>query len=244
VRYFFRVEYDGTAYGGWQHQENTPTIQDTLERAFSTVVRLPCRVTGAGRTDAGVHARAQGAHVDIETPLDIRACEHSVNALLPPAIAINRLQPVDDSFHARFSAVSRAYGYRICNRKRPLMTNRAWPVFYAIDWDRVRLETAALPGTHDFSAFRSSGSGARHARCTVVNASFERKDDGAVFAIEADRFVYNMVRTLVGTLIDMGRGRLTSPMTDILASKDRGRAGLTAPACGLTLENVTYEGVD
>jgi tRNA pseudouridine38-40 synthase len=238
------VEYDGTGYGGWQHQKNTPSIQDALESAFSTVIRAPCRVTGAGRTDAGVHAKAQGAHIDAAAPLDIRVCEHSVNALLPPAIAVYNMQPVDGSFHARFSAVSRAYRYRICGRKRPLLFNRAWPVFYAIDWDRVKKETAALCGVHDFTAFCSSGSGVAHARCTVLGASFEKKGDGAVFTIEANRFVYNMVRTLTGTLVDMGRGRIAASMTDILAGKDRGIAGITAPACGLTLEKVTYQGVD
>jgi tRNA pseudouridine38-40 synthase len=246
MRYFFRVEYDGTSFGGWQHQKNTPSIQDALEHAFSTVIRVPCRVTGAGRTDAGVHALAQGAHIDVGAPLDVRACEHSVNALLPPAIAVDRLQPVDASFHARFSACSRRYDYCICDKKHPLLFNRAWPVFYPLDWDRIRKETALLCGAHDFSAFCSSGSGVSHARCTVVGAAFEPKDGCAVFTIEADRFVYNMVRTLVGTLIDMGRGRIarSTSMADILISKDRTLVGTTAPACGLTLRNVTYQGVD
>ena len=154
------------------------------------------------------------------------------------------MQPVDGSFHARFSAVSRQYRYGICWRKRPLLMNRAWPVFYKIDWERVHEETARLPGDHDFSAFCASGSGVAHARCTVLRASFETNGAIAVFTIEADRFVYNMVRTLVGTLVDMGRGRITASMTDILAGKDRGSVGVTAPACGLTLEKVTYQGVD
>lgn len=244
MRYFFRVEYDGTAYGGWQHQKNTPSVQETIEQAFSTVVRVHCGVTGAGRTDAGVHARAQGAHIDVQSPLDIRVCEHSVNSLLPPAVAIYNLQRVDDSFHARFSAVSRTYRYCICNRKHPLLFNRVWPVFYTIDWVRVRKETTSLCGAHDFSTFCASGSGVRHARCTVSAASFETNGEGAVFTIEANRFVYNMVRSIVGTLVDMGRGHIKASLADILAGKDRGLAGLTAPACGLTLEKVTYQGVD
>ena len=244
MRYFFRVEYDGTGYGGWQHQKSTPNIQDALERAFSTVVRAPCRITGAGRTDAGVHARAQGAHVDVDGPLRIRHSEHSVNALLPSDIAVYALQQVDDSFHARFSAVSRSYCYRICGRKRPLLFNRVWPVFYKIDHDRVREEAASLSGVHDFSAFCASGSDVRHARCTVLSARFEPEGDCMVFAIEANRFVYTMVRSLVGTLVDMGRGKIIESMTDILAKKDRARAGTTAPACGLTLEKVNYQGVD
>jgi tRNA pseudouridine38-40 synthase len=244
MRYFFRVEYDGTAYGGWQHQTTTPSIQDALEHAFSTVVRAPCCVTGAGRTDAGVHAKAQGAHIDASGPLDTRLCEHSVNALLPPDIAVCKLQRVDDAFHARFSALSRVYRYRICGSKRPLLYNRAWPVFYEIDWDRARRETAQLCGEHDFSAFCSSGSGVAHARCTVSRASIATEDDCTVFTIEANRFVYNMVRSIVGTLVDIGRGHLQTSMTAILASGKRESAGLTAPACGLTLEQVTYQGVD
>jgi tRNA pseudouridine38-40 synthase len=244
VRYFFRVEYDGTAYGGWQRQKHTQSIQEELEKAFTTVIRLPCRVTGAGRTDAGVHARAQGAHIDVDGPLDIRHCERSVNGLLPPAIAVYKMRQVDPSFHARFSAVSRKYCYRICFRKQPLLYNRAWQVVYKIDWSRVREETARLCGVHDFSAFRSTGSSAGHARCAVSHASVETGEEGAVFTIEANRFVYNMVRTIVGTLVDMGRGRTAVSMAGILAGKDRDRAGPTAPACGLTLEQVTYQGVD
>jgi tRNA pseudouridine38-40 synthase len=244
MRYFFRVEYDGAAYGGWQHQKTAPSIQDAISRAFSIVARTPCVVTGAGRTDAGVHASAQGAHVDLGGPLDIRSFEHSVNALLPNDIAIYKMQTVDDAFHARFSAVSRRYCYRICGRKRPLLYNRTWPVFYTVNWDCIREEAALLPGVRDFTAFCSSGGGTAHARCEVLHSSFETNADGAVFTIEANRFVYNMVRTLVGTLVDIGRGRLTGPLTDIIESKDRRRVGTTAPACGLTLEYVTYQGVD
>jgi tRNA pseudouridine38-40 synthase len=243
-KYFFRVEYDGTAFGGWQRQKNAPSIQEALEKAFATAVRAPCRVTGAGRTDAGVHARAQGAHVEIGADIDIRETELSVNALLPPAVAVYRLQPVGDAFHARFSAVSRRYCYSMCPRKRPLLFRRVWMVFYEVDWKRVEEECASLLGTHDFSAFCASGSGARHARCTVTKAVLSDRGDCKVFTIEADRFVYMMVRSLIGTLIDIGRGRITTPLAALIAARDRKRAGTTAPACGLVLDNVFYEGVD
>jgi tRNA pseudouridine38-40 synthase len=247
VRFFFRVEYDGTNFGGWQHQDNAPSIQDALELAFSTALRVPCRVTGAGRTDAGVHAKAQGAHIDIDNtaaPQDLRACELSVNALLPPAIAVYRLQRVGDDFNARFSAVSRRYRYNLCPRKRPLLFKRVWMVFYDVNWELVQAMLPSLSGTHDFSAFCASGSGTAHARCTVTHASLEREGDLRVFTIEANRFVYTMVRSIVGTLVDIGRGRLTGTLADIIASKDRCRAVMTAPACGLVLEHVFYPGVD
>lgn len=244
MKYFFRVEYDGTGFGGWQRQKNAFSIQEALEKAFSTAVRRPCRVTGAGRTDAGVHARAQGAHLETEAEIDIRETERSVNALLPPAVAVYRLQPAGEKFHARFSALSRRYCYYMCQRKRPLLFKRVWMVFYEVDWKRVREECASLVGAHDFSAFCASGSGARHARCQVTRADLSAEGDLKVFTIEADRFVYMMVRSLAGTLIDIGRGRITAPIAGILASRDRKRAGATAPACGLVLDNVLYEGVE
>jgi tRNA pseudouridine38-40 synthase len=244
MKYFFRVEYDGTGYGGWQRQKNAPSIQETLEKAFSTATREPCRVTGAGRTDAGVHARAQGAHVELGTAIDTRGTELSVNALLPPDIAVFRLQQVGDDFHARFSAASRRYCYYMCPRKRPLLFKRVWMVFYEVDWGRVESECAAIIGAHDFSAFCASGSGARHARCTVRQATLSSQGDLKVFTVEADRFVYMMVRSLIGTLVDIGRGRLAASLTGIIASRDRKLAGTTAPACGLVLDNVYYEGVD
>lgn len=244
MRYFFRVEYDGTAYGGWQRQRNAPSIQERLETAFSTVARASCRVTGAGRTDAGVHAKAQGAHVDFDVALDTRACEESVNALLPPDIAVYHLQPVDAAFHARFSALSRRYRYYLCPRKRPLLFKRVWMVFYSIDWTLVGEAIGSLRGTHDFSAFRATGGSDTHARCTVTNASLDREGDLVVFTIEANRFVYSMVRSIVGTLIDIGRGRLTDSLADIIASRNRSRAGATAPACGLVLDYVFYQGVE
>jgi len=244
MKYFFRVEYDGTGFSGWQRQKNAPSIQAAVEKAFTVAARAPCRVIGAGRTDAGVHARAQGAHVELDAVLSTKEIELSVNALLPPAIAVYRLQPVDEEFHARFSAVSRRYCYAMCPRKRPLLYKRVWMVFYEMDWKRVEEECAALVGTHDFSAFCASGSGARHARCTVTKASLSTQGDLKVFTIEADRFVYMMVRSIIGTLVDIGRGQITAQLAGILSGRDRKRAGTTAPACGLVLDNVFYKGVD
>ncbi|MCU0609292.1 MAG: tRNA pseudouridine(38-40) synthase TruA [Chitinispirillaceae bacterium] len=244
MRLFFRVEYDGTAYSGWQHQKNAVGIQDMLEQAFSIVMRAPCKVTGAGRTDAGVHARRQGAHVDTAVLPDCRHVERAVNGVLPRDIAIHSLQPVAETFHARFSARSRRYCYRIATRKSPLLWNRTWTMLYPVDWNRVSDAASVLPGTHDFRSFCASGSGVSHARCTVTHAGLEDQGDSKVFTIEANRFVYNMVRSLVGTLIDIGRGQITDSFGDILAGRDRRRAGTSAPAWGLVLDNVFYQEVD
>jgi tRNA pseudouridine38-40 synthase len=182
--------------------------------------------------------------VEVETEIDAHACELSVNALLPPDIAICRLRQVDDSFHARYSAVGRRYRYYLCCRKRPLLFKRVWMVFYTMDWERVGREISAIRGEHDFSTFCASGGGAKHARCNVTHTSIDREDDLLVFTIEANRFVYSMVRSLAGTLVDIGRGRISDSMTALIACRDRRRAGQTAPACGLVLDNVIYRGVD
>jgi tRNA pseudouridine38-40 synthase len=241
MRYFFRVEYDGTGYGGWQVQTNARSVQQELSNAFSTVTRSPCRVTGAGRTDAGVHARAQGAHIDIEVPVDIGKCEISVNAVLPPDIGIYGLRQVDASFHARFSAIRRHYRYYLADRKRPLLYKRVWMVFHDVDWDRVERNIPFLPGAHDFSAFCSSNTTTENMVCSVYDASLSLKNGVRVFSISADRFIYKMVRSIVGTLIDIGRGRLDSTIDAIIAGRDRGSVGETAPACGLVLDYVEYK---
>ncbi|MBD3243402.1 MAG: tRNA pseudouridine(38-40) synthase TruA [Chitinivibrionales bacterium] len=243
MRYFCRVEYDGTAYHGWQRQPNGMSIQQALEEAFGLVTRQECAIVGSGRTDAGVHARRQGAHVDLPAAIDICACERSVNGVLPPDIAVFDLQPVADDFHARYSATERRYSYYIDRRKSPLSAGRAWCMTYAIDWDLLRREAASLYGTHDFAAFCASGSDLDSPVCTVRLAELEQRGNQWVFSIWANRFVYKMVRTVVGTLVDIGRGALDGRIQTIVASRDRTRAGPTAPACGLVLEDVIYPGV-
>mgnify|MGYP000856279988 FL=1 len=243
MRYFFRVEYDGSKYGGWQRQPNAVTIQELLENAFETALRVPVSITGAGRTDAGVHAKGQGAHLDVEKPVDIRRCECSINALLPREIAIYNLQQVNDSFHARYSAISRRYVYRMCTRKRPLSFQRAWFLFYGVNWDLVRDNLQFLEGTHDFTSFCASGSETPNNICTIKKVSLEDEQGFIQFTIEADRFIYKMVRTIVGTLIEIGRGKLKLSIKDIIAAKNRVLAGETAPPFGLFLENVFYPGI-
>lgn len=239
-RYFFRVEYDGGRYAGWQSQKNAPTIQDHLQRAFSTVTRSSCPVTGAGRTDAGVHARAQGAHVDAPCELDPAGTVYAVNAVLPPDIAVFDLKEVSPSFHARYSALRRRYVYRIVLKKAPLSRNRAWCVTLPVNWNRVRRNAAALAGRHDFTTFCSANTSTDNMVCTVYEASLHRHREMYFLTIEADRFVYKMVRSIVGTLVDIGRGRIQRNIEELIEARCRGEAGETAPPRGLTLESVTY----
>jgi tRNA pseudouridine38-40 synthase len=244
VRYFFRVEYDGTDYHGWQRQPNGMSIQESLETALSTAARQACAVVGGGRTDAGVHARRQGAHVDLDGTFDLHILERSVNALLPPAIAMFHLAPAPEGFHARYSAVSRRYHYYVRRRKTPLDHRHAWVMGYPLDWERVSRELASIVGTHDFAAFNAAGSSVDEPVCTVRTATLVQSGDQWVFCLEANRFVYRMVRSIVGTVVDIARGALDDSLRAVVDSRDRSRAGPSAPARGLVLEDIVYPGVD
>jgi tRNA pseudouridine38-40 synthase len=240
VRYFLRVEYDGTNFGGWQNQPSVISVQEVLEKALSVALRNQVQVTGAGRTDAGVHATAQAVHFDFEGPIDLKKVQLSLNALLPRDVAVYNMAQVDAAFHARFSANARQYKYYFCLRKKPLLSKRVWMVYTRVDWDLVRKNSTDLLGKHDFTTFRASGAGSDNAVCTVKKVSFDEVGECFVFTIEADRFIYKMVRSIVGTLVDIGRGRLSSTMAEIIASRNRSRAGSTAPPFGLVLDQVTY----
>jgi tRNA pseudouridine38-40 synthase len=244
MRYFCRVSYDGTGYGGWQRQPNAVSIQQVLEEKAAILLKTPVSFTGAGRTDAGVHAKALGAHFNYEGPIDLFRFTGSINALMPQDIAVYGLRQVDDSFHARYSAVSRSYRYTICTRKSPLLVNRAWTVVFDVDWGMLKTQIPSLLGEHDFTSFCASGSGSATAVCNVYSAAIEQADECMVFSIEANRFVYKMVRSIVGTLVDIGRGRQNLTLKEILGRKERELAGSTAPACGLLLNDVVYEGLD
>jgi len=243
VRYFFRVEYDGTRFCGWQNQPNGISVQQLIEEALSIALRFPCPIVGAGRTDAGVHARAQGVHFDAPDDLnvDTERLTVSLNALLPPDIAVYGMVSVRPDFHARYSAVSRRYIYYFSDRKSPLNYKRVWMVYYPIDWERVALEAGRIAGRHDFTAFCSSGADSDDKECDVAFVALSCGENGVrTFTIEANRFIYKMVRSLVGTLVDIGRGRIDAAMDAIIGSRDRNMAGETAPACGLVLERVGY----
>jgi len=244
MRYFCRVAYEGSTFCGWQIQPGVATVEETLEKAAARILQVPVHFTGAGRTDAGVHAEAMGAHFDVDSELDVALFTRALNAVLPLQIAVSAVQKVADDFHARFSAQSRSYRYTIALGKHPLLLGRAWCVGYTVDWGALKVALPALCGTHDFSTFCASKSGSRTALCTVHEAVIEKQGECMVFSITANRFVYNMVRSITGTLVDIGRGKQPLSLREVIERKDRSLAGTTAPACGLVLSGVAYREVE
>jgi tRNA pseudouridine38-40 synthase len=238
------IEYDGTAYSGWQRQAEEPTVQAEIERALGRMTRSTITLTGAGRTDAGVHALGQVANFLSETRLTPEELLKGLNSLLPPDIAIRDCCRVPEDFHARFAAKSKRYQYRILNRAARAAVGRDYAWFIHRELDIGAMERAAghLIGRQDFKAFESAGSPRAHTERHVMHASWtEGQDRRLTFRIEADGFLRGMVRNIVGTLVAVGLGKLPpQEMSAILASRDRRRAGATAPARGLFLVEVHY----
>lgn len=243
MRIALGIEYDGTDFMGWQRLSHGPTVQATLEDALSTVADVPLTVTCAGRTDAGVHARCQVAHFDTEVERSMRGWALGACANLPSSVAVLWAQPVDDDFHARHSARARRYRYSILNRPvRAALQSRY------VAWERNRLDhramhaaAQALVGEHDFSAFRAMACQANHARREVREVRVWREDELVHIEIEANAFLYHMVRNIVGSLLPVGRGERDGAwIAELLAGRDRGRAGPTAPAAGLTFIGPRY----
>ena len=238
------IEYDGSAYHGWQRQASEPTIQAQIEKAIATMTGRKVALAGSGRTDAGVHAYGQVANFLCDTNLTPENFQRGLNSLLPEDIVITACTAVPESFNARFDAQSKIYRYRILNRKLPAAIDRqyAWHVPYKLDLNAMHIAYGHIIGTHDFKAFEGSGSPRAHTTRRVMHAHLTEKDDGyLVFEIEGEGFLRFMVRNIVGTLIDVGRGRITpDDLKQILISKDRNLAGITAPAHGLFLVQVKY----
>ena len=239
------IEYEGTAYHGWQRQKEIPTVQRAIEGALETMTGRLIKVIGSGRTDAGVHARNQVANFYVDTRLTANNFEKGLNSLLPPDIVVKDCQGVNESFHARYDARSKVYDYRILNRPIPtaLFRQYAWHVRKNLDVNAMRAAMVCLKGEHDFSAFEASGSPRSHAVRKVmdVNLTAKNAEGYLVFTVEADGFLRCMVRNIVGTLVDVGLGkRSLDEFQHILTSKDRKQAGITAPAHGLFLREVKY----
>lgn len=240
------VQYDGTDFEGWQLQPSGPTIQGELERALATALREPVRVRGAGRTDAGVHASGQVAAVRVARPPDdLDRLRASLNALLPTSIVVAEVALADDAFDPRRAAVRRCYEYRIWRAPAPspFWRRYAWHVWGPLDMGAMDAAGRMVVGQHDFRAFRASD--ADPVRTTVrrvFESRFETRDALLVYRIEANAFLKHMVRTLVGTLVEIGRGqRAVESMAELLAGAPRGAAGPTAPPHGLVLKHVRYD---
>jgi tRNA pseudouridine38-40 synthase len=241
------LEYDGTAYHGWQRQASAPTIQGAIEHAIATIGREPVSVIGAGRTDAGVHALAQTANFHTRVTLEPTAWQRALNALLPDDIAVLAAARVGDSFHARRSAHGKRYRYTVINRPSPapLSQRFAWHIARPLRLAPMRRAAASLLGAHDFRAFCAadrSHSASEPARCRLTRCAVRRVGAAITFELDGDRFLKYMVRNIVGTLVDVGLGkRAPGEVADILCSCDRRNAGRTAPPQGLTLVAVAYD---
>jgi tRNA pseudouridine38-40 synthase len=238
------IEYDGTAYRGWQRQAVGPTVQAEIERAIARMTRTHITLIGAGRTDAGVHALGQAANFRCDTRLTCEAILKGLNSLLPSDIAIRDCCPMPEEFHARFAAISKRYHYHILNRadRAAVGRNYAWFLHRPLDMKAMQQAAGRLLGRQDFKAFESAGSPRAHTQRTVMHADWIAEEDRRLtFRIQADGFLRGMVRNIVGTLVAVGLGKLDpQDMGAILASRDRRRAGVTAPARGLFLVEVHY----
>jgi len=245
MRIAFRVEYDGKPFAGFQRQENAVAVQNLLEQAAGTILQASVDVTGSGRTDAGVHSFGQVCHMDVpEGSMEPSRWAFAMNALLPPEIRVQESLQVSENFHARFSARAKWYRYLywLSPRGGTWWQDRAWCVRYPIDVDRMRQAIPCLIGTHDFAAFQGTGSEVASTVRTITRCELTQKGQLLVLDIEGDGFLKNMVRVIAGTLMQVGNCRRDPDLTPLLEGRDRNRSGITAPACGLTLMRVYYEG--
>ncbi|MDF1591771.1 MAG: tRNA pseudouridine(38-40) synthase TruA [Desulfobacterales bacterium] len=238
------IEYDGSGFYGWQRQKNDRTVQGVIEAAIATMTGETVTLIGSGRTDAGVHARGQVANFLCETELTAPIFERGLNSLLSEDVVVRYCHQVDESFHARYSVKSKIYQYRILNRVIPVAVGRqyCWFIRRNIDVETMRAAAGYIVGSHDFKAFEGAGSPRSSTIRQVIRAEWQMpKPDQHVFEIEADGFLRYMVRNLVGTLVQVGLGKLTpEDFKGILFSTDRNQAGATAPPQGLFLMEVKY----
>jgi len=250
MRYFIRFSFVGTDFHGSQYQPNGVTVQEVMERAMATLLRAPVTLTFAGRTDAGVHAQEMWAHWDWDAgdegtirPLPgLPNLAARLNSLLPHSIAVQGIVPVREDAHARYSALSRTYEYYLAACKNPFLYGRVARVAAGLDFGRMNEAARLLIGRHDFASFCKVHTDVKTTFCTVRHAKWEQTgEEEAVFTIEADRFLRNMVRAVVGTLFEVGRGRMTAgQFAEVVAARNRCAAGQSAPAEGLYLVKVEY----
>jgi tRNA pseudouridine38-40 synthase len=250
-RYFAELAFDGTQYHGWQIQQNALSVQEVLNRALQVLLRQPIETVGCGRTDTGVHAKQLYAHFDVEreeravinqeSATISQQLKSSLNALLPKSIAVKNIIPVAAEAHARFDATLRAYEYHIHFGKDPFKQNYSWQLRDFPDVELMNQAANIIKEYSDFSCFSKSNTQVKTNFCAIKEAFWLEKEDGLVFHISADRFLRNMVRAIVGTLIAVGKKEIEpEAVRSIIESKNRSKAGVSVPACGLYLTRVHY----
>ena len=244
TKYRLLLEYDGSAFHGWQRQDGPPTVQQTLEEALKVILKCHIPLTAAGRTDRGVHATGQVAHFISTQSLDRRRVQHSLNGLTPPTIAVRELSITPDSFHSRFDAIARSYHYCVSCKPIALSRHTRLLIPEKVDFNLMNIAAEILYGQHHFGSFCIHRSETLNRVCTVHRARWKQESRPYFwrFEITANRFLHGMVRAIVGTLLDIGRGKTSvTDLPEILAARDRRKAGPSAPPHGLVLERVLYE---
>ncbi|MBR2866542.1 MAG: tRNA pseudouridine(38-40) synthase TruA [Alistipes sp.] len=242
MRYFMELQYDGAAYFGWQRQPDVATVQGTIEQKLSMLRRVPTEIVGAGRTDTGVNASFYVAHFDSDTPIECAQLVYKLNKVLPADIAIIRIYEVEATKHARFDAREREYTYLLTPHKAPMRRFSAWHYAVELNVEKMNEAAAMLLRYDDFTSFAKLNSDNKTNICHISHAQWTVESDGTLrFTIRADRFLRNMVRAIVGTLVDVGRGRYSvADFEAIICSRDLSRSSAGAPAVGLFLSDVRY----
>jgi len=241
-RYFIFLSYKGTAYHGWQNQPNGISVQEVLEKTFSTVLRTDIKITGAGRTDTGVHAKLMVAHFDTEFNInDMQELSSKLNRFLPPDISIKDIFEVNAEAHARFSALSRTYEYHCVMEKNVFKREYAMRLYNVPDFELMNKAASMLKEFSDFTSFSKLHTDVKTNICKIIRAEWTWNETEAVFTIEADRFLRNMVRAITGTLLDVGNGKMSlDEFRKVIESKNRCNAGASLPAQGLFITNISY----
>ncbi|PZR31856.1 MAG: tRNA pseudouridine(38-40) synthase TruA [Azospira oryzae] len=241
MRYFFQICYNGKNYNGWQSQPNVPSVQEKIEKALFTILREKIAIVASGRTDTGVHCIKQYFHADIEKSFEFDKVQLQLNIFLPKDISITGIFRVREDASARYDAFERTYHYHITKIKDPLRVGMAYHYFKEVDVPTMNKAAALLCGTHDFQCFSKVNTDVNHFICTLKKAKWNEKGNTLVFTITGNRFLRSMVRAIIGTLLDVGTGKISVPeFENIIKSKDRKKAGMNAPPEGLYLVDVKY----
>jgi len=243
-RYFASLKYKGSAYHGWQRQPNAISVQQVIEEAFSLLMKQPISVTGAGRTDTGVHADYFVLHFDVQETLSkLRQWVYRFNHILPGDIRVIHIIPVNEDAHARFDAISRTYKYIISREKDPFVKELVYPFSFPLDIEAMNYAASRLFAYHDFTSFSKLHTDVKTNNCKILRSLWSEEKNQMVFTISADRFLRNMVRAIVGTMLDVGRKKISiTEFEQLIKKRNRSEAGFSVPSSGLYLTGIEYPG--